>query len=98
MYRGPCIECSRNRALRVAEKAHRARVTAKCFNCGLRRRVIKIEARAPLARTTIVYDDRGCPSETDYEEHGPMVEICRKCLTEDRLAGAAMATFLSEGL
>ena len=74
------------RAARAAEAERIAgsRVRSKCINCGEVRACIKIEARAPLSHTTLVWNAAlGAHDAVDYETHGPMVEICRACLAGD---------------
>jgi hypothetical protein len=72
-------------------------VHSKCINCGKQRSCIKIEARMPLAHgPVLVWNSVALVHEqVDYETHGPMIEICRKCLSEDH---GCLAKFLLEGL
>lgn len=92
------ISAARWKAARAAEakRIEASRVRSKCINCGEVRACIKIEARAPLAHTTLVYDPkRNVHDPVDYESCGPMVEICRECLKTDI---GTLARFLLESL
>ncbi len=72
-------------------------VRSKCINCNQQRACIKVEARAPLPHgPVLVWDDRlNCHQQVDYEEHGPMVEICRSCMEGDF---GTLARYLLESL
>ena len=74
-------------------------VRSKCINCGKQRACLKVEARAPLREPVLVptYNPRTDEAGhrlVEYEEHGTMVEICRKCMREDH---GVLARFLLEG-
>lgn len=63
------------------------KVQSECINCHEVRPCFKIELRAPLPEPVIhhAYTDRGEPITTMIEyEDGPMVEICRECLGNER--------------
>lgn len=72
------------------------RPVSKCLSCGNRRPCVKIEARAPLRKSVLVYSaERRRHERVDYEPDGPMVEICHECLKTDI---GTLAHYLQEQL
>lgn len=90
MYVGPCLSCARNRKADHewhAEQQRLARekpIQSKCISCEQLKPCIKIEARAPLDEVVIVWEEpENVYGRIEYEEYGPMLEVCRECMAID---------------